>query len=93
MNLTACPLAPTHRVAPLAAELEGRLNRTSPGMVKWPVVPRSTHTKPCQRKVEMSPSVQSRNVPFGTPRLGVRVTLVLPVKRRRALVAANPIKG
>ena len=41
----------------------------------------------------MSPSVQSRNVPFAAPHLRVRVNLPVPVKRRRALVATNPIKG
>jgi hypothetical protein len=47
----------------------------------------------CQRKIEMSPSVQSRNVPFHPPPLRVRVNLRVPAKRRRALVATNPIKG
>jgi hypothetical protein len=46
----------------------------------------------CQGKVEMSPSWQSRNVVFCLGLCGVRVILRLPVKRRRALVATNPIK-
>ena len=48
--------------------------------------------KKCQGKVEMSPSQQSRNVPFHLGLCGVRVNLRVPVKRRRALVATNPIK-
>jgi len=40
----------------------------------------------------MSPSQQSRNVPFLANRLRVRVMLRLPVKRRRAMLASNPIK-
>ena len=47
----------------------------------------------CQRKVEMSPSVQNRNVPFAALHLRARVNLPVPVKRRRAMVATNPIKG
>ena len=40
----------------------------------------------------MSPCWQSRNVPF-YPRLGrVHVNVRVSVKRRRALVATNPIK-
>ena len=46
----------------------------------------------CRGKVEMSPRWQSRNVPFSPGLLGVRVTLLVPVKRRRALVATNPIE-
>ena len=49
--------------------------------------------RPCQRKVEMTPSPQSRNVAFSTRSLRVRVDLLVPVKRRRALVSTNPIKG
>jgi hypothetical protein len=40
----------------------------------------------------MSPSRQSRNVVFCPGLGGVRVMLALPVKRRRALVATNPIE-
>jgi len=46
----------------------------------------------CQGKVEMSPSEQSRNVPFCLVPRGVRVNLRVPVKRRRALLASNPIE-
>ena len=46
----------------------------------------------CQGKVEMSSSWQSRNVLF----LGVHAeghdNLCVPVKRRRAMLASNPIK-
>src|SRR5215831_4240959 len=46
----------------------------------------------CQRKVEMSYCLQSRNVRFvpGGPR--GRGSLGVPVKRRRAMLASNPIK-
>lgn len=44
------------------------------------------------RKVEMSPRVQSRNVPFAVELRSVHVNLLVPVKPRRALVATNPIK-
>jgi hypothetical protein len=40
----------------------------------------------------MSPPLQSRNVAFGLGLRGVRVNLLVPVKRRRALLASNPIK-
>jgi len=40
----------------------------------------------------MSPPWQSRNVAFSLDALGVRVNLRVPVKRRRALLASNPIK-
>ena len=40
----------------------------------------------CQRKVRMSPFLQSRNVPFPAKQRGVRVNLCLPVKRRQALL-------
>jgi hypothetical protein len=46
----------------------------------------------CQGKVEMSPSRQSRNVPFSLGLGGVHVNLRVPVKRRRAMLASNPIK-
>ena len=46
----------------------------------------------CQGKVEMSPSWQSRNVPFCPALCEVHVILPVPVKRRRALVATNPIE-
>jgi hypothetical protein len=46
----------------------------------------------CQGKVEMSPSRQSRNVVFVLGLLEMRVSLRVPVKRRRALVATNPIE-
>src|SRR5690349_15821513 len=46
----------------------------------------------CQGKVEMSPSWQSRNVPFCPVAGRARVILRLPVKRRRALLASNPIE-
>ena len=44
----------------------------------------------CQGKVEMSSPWQSRNVAFCLGFSGVRVNLLVPVKRRRALVATNP---
>src|ERR1019366_2572902 len=47
---------------------------------------------PCQGKVEMSPSRQNRNVPFSLDLGGVHVNLRVPVKRRRAMLASNPIK-
>ncbi len=40
----------------------------------------------------MSPRWQSRNVPYCLVAGGVRVKLGLPVKRRRALLASNPIE-
>jgi hypothetical protein len=46
----------------------------------------------CQRKIEMSPSAQSRNVPFSPGLEEVRVNLRVPVKRRRAMLASNPIE-
>jgi hypothetical protein len=46
----------------------------------------------CQGKVEMSPSWQSRNVPFSLAFTKVHANLPTPVKRRRALVATNPIE-
>jgi hypothetical protein len=46
----------------------------------------------CQGKVEMSPRWQNRNVPFGLGLLGAHVILRLPVKRRRAMLASNPIE-
>jgi hypothetical protein len=46
----------------------------------------------CQRKVEMSCSPQSRNVAFRRGFRGVRVILRVPVKRRRAMLASNPIE-
>ena len=50
------------------------------------------HYLVCQGKVEMSPSRQSRNVPFSLGLGGVHVNLRVPVKRRRAMLASNPIK-
>jgi hypothetical protein len=46
----------------------------------------------CQGKVEMSPRWQSRNVPFCPCLWKVHVILLAPAKRRRALVATNPIE-
>ena len=46
----------------------------------------------CQGKVEMSPSRQSRNVVFGPCIPEMHVNLRAPVKRRRAMLASNPIK-
>src|ERR1035437_7625771 len=46
----------------------------------------------CQGKVEMSPSRQNRNVPFSLDLGGVHVNLRVPVKRRRRMLASNPIK-
>ena len=46
----------------------------------------------CQGKVEMSCPWQSRNVAFPLGLLGVHVNLRVPVKRRRAMLASNPIK-
>jgi hypothetical protein len=46
----------------------------------------------CQGKVEMSPCWQSRNVPFSLGLGGVHVNLRVPVKRRRAMLASNPIE-
>jgi len=46
----------------------------------------------CQRKVEMSYSLQSRNVRFSSGGVRVRDSLGVPVKRRRAMLASNPIE-
>ena len=46
----------------------------------------------CQGKVEMSYSLQSRNVLFCLGGERVHVILAMPVKRRRAMLASNPIK-
>src|ERR1022692_3888277 len=46
----------------------------------------------CQGKVEMSYSLQSRNVRFCGAGERVRVILTMPVKRRRAMLASNPIE-
>jgi hypothetical protein len=46
----------------------------------------------CQRKVEMSYSLQSRNVRFLPGGVRVRGSLAVPVKRRRAMLASTPIK-
>jgi hypothetical protein len=46
----------------------------------------------CQRKVEMSSSLQSRNVLFGWAIREKDGKLWLPATRRRALLASNPIK-
>ena len=46
----------------------------------------------CQGKVEMSCSWQSRNVAFSLDLQEVHVNLRVPVKRRRAMLASNPIK-
>src|ERR1039458_4862009 len=46
----------------------------------------------CQGKVEMSYSLQSRNVRFCGAGERVRVILTMPVKQRRAMLASNPIE-
>jgi hypothetical protein len=46
----------------------------------------------CQRKIEMSYSLQSRNVRFSLGGSRGRGSLGVPVKRRRAMLASNPIK-
>jgi hypothetical protein len=46
----------------------------------------------CQGKVEMSYSLQSRNVLFCRGGERVHVILAMPVKRRRAMLASNPIE-
>jgi hypothetical protein len=46
----------------------------------------------CQGKVEMSPSQQSRNVPIAPALWGTHVMLLVPVKRKRAMLASNPIE-
>ena len=45
----------------------------------------------CQGKVESSASQQSRKFRFGVTTREVRGSLSVPAKRRRALVASNPI--
>jgi hypothetical protein len=50
------------------------------------------HVQACQRKVEMSYSLQNKNVRFGTGGARGRDSLGLPVKRRRAMLASNPIE-
>jgi hypothetical protein len=47
---------------------------------------------PRQRKVEMSYSLQSKNVRFWLRLEKVGVSLAVPVKRRRAMLASNPIE-
>jgi hypothetical protein len=56
----------------------------------WPLV--NASLKKCRGKVEMSPCWQSRNVAFSPGVLRIHVSLSLPVKRRRAMLASNPIK-
>jgi hypothetical protein len=46
----------------------------------------------CQRKIEMSYPLQSRNVLFPPVGDEVHVSLGPSVKRRRAMLASNPIK-
>jgi len=46
----------------------------------------------CQGNVEMSCLWQSRNVAFPLGLSGVRVILRVPVKRKRAKLASNPIE-
>jgi hypothetical protein len=46
----------------------------------------------CQGKVEMSYSLQSRNVRYCRGGERVHVILAMPVKRRRAMLASNPIE-
>ena len=48
--------------------------------------------EPCQGKVEMSYSLQSRNVLFPKAGEEVHVSLIPSVKRRRAMLASNPIE-
>jgi hypothetical protein len=55
-------------------------------------VPEEGFSSSCQGKVEMSPLWQSRNVVFCLGLSGLHVNLRVPVKRRRALLASNPIK-
>jgi hypothetical protein len=50
------------------------------------------HVVLCQPKVEMSCLWQSRNVAFDLAFRGVHVNLCVQVKRRRAMLAGNPIK-
>jgi hypothetical protein len=57
-----------------------------------PELPRQGESGACQGKIEMSAFWQSRNVRFAPTIWGVHVILLVPVKRRRALVATNPIK-
>jgi hypothetical protein len=54
--------------------------------------PDGSITNWCQGKVEMSYSLQSRNVLFCRGGERVHVILAMPVKRRRAMLASNPIK-
>jgi hypothetical protein len=49
-------------------------------------------TARCQGKVEMSYSLQSRNVRFWPGGETVHVNLGVPVKRRRAMLASSPIE-
>jgi hypothetical protein len=54
--------------------------------------PSMNATRKCQRKVEMSYSLQSRNVRFWPGGVRGRGSLAVPVKRRRAMLASTPIK-
>jgi hypothetical protein len=55
-------------------------------------IPCQFTVRQCQGKVEMSSPWQNRNVAFGVGVSGVHVNLLVPVKRRRALVATNLIE-
>jgi hypothetical protein len=46
----------------------------------------------CQGKAEMSYPLQNRNVRFCPAGKGARVIPTTPVKRRRAMLASNPIE-
>jgi hypothetical protein len=48
---------------------------------------------PCQRKIEMSYSPQNRNVRFCQGGARMRVSLAVPVKRRRAIAGEQPDQG
>jgi hypothetical protein len=71
------------------ADIRMRVHRSNLTLCR---APRQHRPILCQGKVEMSPFWQSRNVPFSLGLCGLHVNLRAPVKRRRALLASNPIK-
>src|ERR1035437_2355298 len=85
-----CSAKPRYRL--LRGELIGRSSRSVAPIILCRQRNYKANSCQCQGKVEMSPSRQNRNVPFSLDLGGVHVNLRVPVKRRRAMLASNPIK-